>query len=77
MPREIVGLIESASHAAPGMERHGHDSIRAGQEIRARLAHGRGQARCQHAPAFVLEHVNDPAQRTVVAACAPGQRDWR
>ncbi len=77
MPREIVGLIESASHAAPWMERHGHDSISAGQEIHARLAHGRGQARRQHAPAFVLEHVNDPAQRTVVPACASGQRDWR
>jgi hypothetical protein len=60
--RKVVGLIESALHASPWVQRHGHDRIRAGEHGFARVDHHLCQRRCEGAAPVVLEGVDDLAQ---------------
>ena len=72
MPGEIVGLIESTPHPPPRVEWYRDDHIGVREDSgTGRPHHGRkrdGEA----AAAFVLERVNDLAQRTLVAAGGSG-----
>jgi hypothetical protein len=68
LAREVIGLIESALHRPERMERDRNHRIGAREQVAPGLAQQGGQRRGQHAAALVLERVDNPAKRAVIAA---------
>jgi hypothetical protein len=77
VPGQIVSLVEPPPEGAPGVERHGHDRVDAGQGVPAGLAHQRRKRVRQGAASAVLEGVDDFPERTVVSAGASRERELR
>jgi len=75
LAREILGLIEPAPALPPGMKRHGHRDVGADQGIASGHPHERAQPRCDRAPAFVFQRVDDVAQPAFVLADRRGVID--
>ena len=68
MAGEVMCLVESALDTSPGMQRHRRYHIRAGQDLRpSDPQHLRERTR-QAPTAFVLECMNDPAERPLIEA---------
>jgi hypothetical protein len=70
---QIVGLIEPAAHRPQRVERHWNNCVGALQHLSARLDHQASQRLGQGPPMFVLERVDDLAQRAVMAPRTPGE----
>jgi hypothetical protein len=67
LAREVVGLIESALHRPERMERDRNHRIGAREEVAPGLAQQGRKRRGEHAPPLVLERVDNPAKRAVIA----------
>jgi hypothetical protein len=74
---EIAGLIESAPQPPPRMQRDRHDAIAVLEHRSPGLAHQARQRNGERPPSFVLEHVNDVAERPVVASGGQADADVR
>jgi hypothetical protein len=66
--RKVVRLVESTPEAAPWMKRHGDDRVRPGEDWRTCRPHHAGQRDREAAAPFVLERVDDLAERAFVEA---------
>lgn len=75
LTREIVGLVEAATQTTPWMERNGHDGVRAGEDVCARVAQPGAERDGEGPPALILERLQDLAERAVVAAEAARERE--
>jgi hypothetical protein len=70
VPRQIVGLIEAPLPGAPRMQGYGNDGVGLGQPFDACLCHQPRERPRQQPPLFVLERLDDSAQRAVVSTGA-------
>jgi|SRR6185436_1296782 len=57
------------------MERDGDDGVRAGEHLRAGLAHARGEVARQRGTRIVFERMNDRLQRVLVKTDGGGEMD--
>ena len=67
--RQIVRLVEAPVHAPPGVQRHRHRRVCVAEDSGPRRAHHLRERPGEHAPAFVLERVENSSQRPLVFAC--------
>jgi hypothetical protein len=74
---EVVGLVEAALECPPGVERHRHDGVGAGQQVPAGLTHQAGQGAGQGATPAELEDMHDLAERALVRTDAPRHHECR
>jgi hypothetical protein len=65
---KIVGLIEAALNRPERMQRHRDDGVGAGEQVPPGLAQQRGERRGEHAPALILEGMDDLPERAVIPA---------
>src|SRR4030095_13909554 len=72
---QIRRLIESATHAPRGMQRHRYRTVRIADEIFSRGSQQSAEACADGAPSFVLERVNDLAKRALVRPDGPAGVD--
>ena len=63
---KIVRLVEATPQAPPRMQRHGDDRVGSGEDGRACRAHHSRKWNGQPAAAFVLEPMDDLAERAFV-----------
>ena len=76
-PRQFVRLIESSPEMPPRVQRHGHDSVRIGEEPRPRLCHERAKRWAQRPVAAILQGMDDLTQGAFVEAESSGEIEVR
>ncbi len=74
-PREVAGLIEAAPQAPPRVQRHRHDAVGVREHVGAGVRISAGERRGKRASSFVLERVDDVAQRAFVRAARSAPAD--
>ena len=77
IPRQRARLVEAARTLARRMERNGNDGVRAGEHLRAGVAHPLGEMARERRTRIVFQGVNDGLQRVFVRSDGRGQLDVR
>ena len=62
MHRQLGSLIEATTKQSSAMQRNGHDTVRAAQDVGTRPTHQRGERVGKRPPPLVFERVHNRAE---------------